>query len=205
MSTDTLELEIAATAARLVVDEGLEYGPAKRRAVQQLGLPQRTRLPDNDVLEAAVREHLAVFCSDTQPGELAALRSLALVWMLRLQAFRPHLTGAVWNGTATRLTDVWLQLFCDDPKSAEIELINRGVRYDVGTTTGFTGRSVEVLSVSTRCPELNEDVGVHLVLYDADDLRGALRPDAQGRKARGDVAALGALLATEPVAGEGRP
>lgn len=204
MSTDTLELEIAATAARLVVDEGLEYGPAKRRAVQQLGLPQRTRLPDNDVLEAAVREHLAVFCSDTQPGELAALRSLALVWMQRLQAFRPHLTGAVWNGTATRLTDVWLQLFCDDPKSAEIELINRGVRYDVGTTTGFTGRSVEVLSVSTRCPELNEDVGVHLVLYDADDLRGALRPDAQGRKARGDVAALGALLATEPVAGEGR-
>lgn len=204
MSTDTLELEIAATAARLVVDEGLEYGPAKRRAVQQLGLPQRTRLPDNDVLEAAVREHLAVFCSDTQPGELAALRSLALVWMLRLQAFRPHLTGAVWNGTATRLTDVWLQLFCDDPKSAEIELINRGVRYDVGTTIGFTGRSVEVLSVSTRCPELNEDVGVHLVLYDADDLRGALRPDAQGRKARGDVAALGALLATEPVAGEGR-
>lgn len=205
MSTDTLELEIAATAARLVVDEGLEYGPAKRRAVQQLGLPQRTRLPDNDVLEAAVREHLAVFCSDTQPGELAALRSLALVWMQRLQAFRPHLTGAVWNGTATRLTDVWLQLFCDDPKSAEIELINRGVRYDVGTTTGFTGRSVEVLSVSTRCPELNEDVGVHLVLYDADDLRGALRPDAQGRKARGDVAALRALLATEPVAGEGRP
>lgn len=204
MSTDTLELEIAATAARLVVDEGLEYGPAKRRAVQQLGLPQRTRLPDNDVLEAAVREHLAVFCSDTQPGELAALRSLALVWMQRLQAFRPHLTGAVWNGTATRLTDVWLQLFCDDPKSAEIELINRGVRYDVGTTTGFTGRSVEVLSVSTRCPELNEDVGVHLVLYDADDLRGALRPDAQGHKARGNVAALRALLATEPVAGEGR-
>ena len=204
MSTDTLELEIAATAARLVVDEGLEYGPAKRRAVQQLGLPQRTRLPDNDVLEAAVREHLAVFCSDTQPAELAALRALALVWMVRLQAFRPHLTGAVWNGTATRLTDVWLQLFCDDPKSAEIELINRGVRYDVGTTTGFTGRSVEVLSVSTRCPELNEDVGVHLVLYDADDLRGALRPDAQGRKGRGDVTAVRALLEAAPVVGEGR-
>jgi hypothetical protein len=205
MSTDTLELEIAATAARLVVDEGLEYGPAKRRAVQQLGLPQRSRLPDNDVLEAAVREHLAVFCGDTQPGELAALRSLALVWMGRLQAFRPHLTGAVWNGTATRLSDVWLQLFCDDPKSAEIELINRGVRYDVGTTTGFTGRTVEVLSVSARCPELNEDVGVHLVLYDVDDLRGALRPDGQGRKGRGDAVAVRALLDAASVDGGARP
>ncbi len=40
MSTATQE--IAATAARMVVEEGLEYGPAKRRAVKQLGLPQRT-------------------------------------------------------------------------------------------------------------------------------------------------------------------
>src|SRR3569832_433845 len=29
--------EIAQSAARLVVEEGLEYGPAKRRAVKQLG------------------------------------------------------------------------------------------------------------------------------------------------------------------------
>ena len=43
--------EIAATAARLVVEEGLEYGPAKTRAVRQLGLPARTRLPDNAVVE----------------------------------------------------------------------------------------------------------------------------------------------------------
>ena len=37
--------EIAATAARLVVEEGLEDGPAKRRAVRQLGLSSRTALP----------------------------------------------------------------------------------------------------------------------------------------------------------------
>ena len=38
--------------------------------------------------------------------------------------FRPYLGGAVWNGTATRLSDIYLQLFCDDPKSAEIALID---------------------------------------------------------------------------------
>ena len=76
--------EIAAVAAALVVDEGLEYGPAKRRAVRQLGLPERTPLPGNDELEDAVREHLAVFCAETQPAELQALRRLALQWMERL-------------------------------------------------------------------------------------------------------------------------
>ena len=117
---DDLTHEIAAAAARLVVEEGLEYGPAKRRALKVLGLPARTALPDNDGVEAAVRDYIALFCADTQPDELAALRRLALAWMERLADFRPHLGGAVWHGTATRLSDIYLQLFCDDPKSAEI-------------------------------------------------------------------------------------
>ena len=37
--------------------------------------------------------------------------------------------GAVWHGTATRLSDIYLQLFCDDPKSAEIALIEHRVDY----------------------------------------------------------------------------
>ena len=53
-----LALEIAETAARLIVEEGLEWGPAKRRAVKQMGLPPRTALPDNAVLEDAVRAYL---------------------------------------------------------------------------------------------------------------------------------------------------
>ena len=89
--------EIAATAAALVVEEGLEYGAAKRRAIKQLALPARTGLPGNDELEDAVRDYIAVFCADTQPVELAALRGLALVWMERMAAFRPHLAGAVWH------------------------------------------------------------------------------------------------------------
>ena len=69
-SRDDITAEIAAVAARLVVEEGLEYAAAKRRAVKQLGLPARTPLPDNATLEAAVREDIAVFCPETQAGEL---------------------------------------------------------------------------------------------------------------------------------------
>jgi hypothetical protein len=191
---DSLKSEIAAIAARMIVEEGLEYGPAKRRALKQLGLSPRTPLPDNDVLEDSVREYITLFCADTQPAELAALRRLALVWMERLAPFRPHLGGAVWHGTATRLSDIYIQLFCDDPKSAEIALIEKGVAYEARTVTGFHGEPVEALSLSSTSRELDEAIGVHLMIYDHDDVRGALRADAKGRPPRGDLAAVRALM-----------
>jgi hypothetical protein len=186
--------EIAQAAARLVVEEGLEYGAAKRRAVKQLGLNSRSALPDNDVLEDAVREYISIFCADTQPQELAALRRLALTWMERLAEFRPYLGGAVWHGTATKLSDIYLQLFCDDPKSAEIALIENHVDYEARTVTGFNGEAVEALSFSSVSRDLGEVIGVHLLIYDHDDVRGALKPDSKGRSPRGDATAVRALL-----------
>lgn len=194
---ESLKSEIAAVAARMVVEEGLDFGAAKRRAVKQMGLSGRTALPANEEVEDEVMAYIALFCADTQPGELRALRRLALVWMARLSAFKPYLGGAVWHGSATRLSDIYLQLFCDDCKSAEIALIDHRVDYIPRTVTGFHGESVEALSVHAWCPELGEEVGVHLLIYDWDDLRGALRPDAKGRTPRGDTASVKALLAQE--------
>jgi hypothetical protein len=195
MSHTELAREIAAAAARLVVEEGLEYGPAKQRAVKTLGLPSRSALPDNDLLEDEVREYLALFCADTQPSELAALRRLAAQWMERLAEFRPHLSGAVWRGTATRLSNIHLQLFCDDSKAAEIALLNAGVDYDVGQMRGLRGEPVDVLSIAAPCRELGESVTIAMTILDHDDLRGALKPDARGRSERGDLVALRKLMA----------
>jgi hypothetical protein len=194
----SLPEEIAAAAARLVVEEGQDYGQAKRRALRILGLPPRTVLPDNEQVEDAVREHIALFHADTQPAELHALREIALRWMERMADFRPHLAGAVWHGTATRHSEVFVQLFCDDSKSAEIALIDRGVDYDPQTITGFQGEPVEALGIVERSRTLGQAVGVHLVVYDYDDLRGALRPDRRGRLPRGDLAAVRALLRESP-------
>jgi hypothetical protein len=189
--------EIAATAARIVVEEGLEYGPAKRRAAKQLGLTGRADLPGNDEVEESVFEYLSLFCADTQPAELRALRELAAVWMQRLAEFRPHLIGAVWRGTATRLNDIHLQLYCDDSKSTEIALLNQGVDYDVGSAPGPRGVDVDCLSLTIPCSALNEPIGLHLTILDADDLRGALKPDARGRTTQGDLSALNKLLAAQ--------
>lgn len=186
--------EIAASAAQCVVEEGLEYGPAKRRALKALGLPPKTPLPNNEQVEAQVREYIELFCVDTQPAELLALRQHALMWMQRLQDFRPYLGGAVWHGTATRLSDIYLQLFCDDEKSCEIELINKGVDFEARTVNGLHGEPVEALSIHSHCKELGEEIGVHLLIYEYDDVRGALKADAQGRAPRGDAVAVQKLI-----------
>lgn len=186
--------EIAAVAARLIVEEGLDYSAAKRRAAKQLGAGPRSGLPDNQAVETAVDEYIALFCADTQPQELRALRELALQWMQRLARFNPHVGGAVWRGTATRHSDIYLQLFCEDSKAAEIALIDMGVRFDARSVPGFHGGLVDALSVHERCLKMQQFIGVHLLVYDLDDIRGALQPDARGRSPRGDAAALLRLM-----------
>ena len=200
LMTSGLSLEIAAAAARWVVEEGMEYGPAKRRAARDVAgrTTRRAELPSNDEIEAEVRAYLDLFCADTQPVELAALRRVAALWMQRMCDFRPHLTGAVWRGTATKLNNVHLQLYCDDSKAAELALIDQGVAFEVGSLSGPRGDNVSVLSTSTLCRELSENVTVHMSVLDHDDLRGALKPDAQGRTERGDLKALRALMETSP-------
>jgi hypothetical protein len=190
--SDDLSAEIAAMAARLIVDEGMDWGPAKQRAARDLGAP-RAALPGNDEVEDAVREHIAIFHADTQPTELRALRELAAVWMARLADFRPYLTGAVWRGTATRLSNVHLQLYCDDGKAAEIALLDRGIPFDVAETTA-NRRQVDMLILDAPCHELGERVTLCLTILDFDDLRGALKPDARGLTERGDLGALQNLL-----------
>lgn len=193
-SMDSYKQEITAIAARLVAEEGLDFGSAKRRAAKQLGTGPRGAMPDNLELELAVEEYIAIFCADTQPEELQALRELALRWMERLERFRPHVAGAVWHGTATRYSDIYVPLFCEDSKAAEIALIDMGIRFEARSVPGFQGGMVDALSVHVRCEVLQENIGLHLLIYDLDDLRGALQPDARGRSPRGNTAALQRLV-----------
>lgn len=189
--------EIAVAAARLVVEEGMEYGAAKRKAARELGRrsTRRLELPSNELVEDEVRTHIDIFHADTQPAELRELRLVALRWMQRLAEFRPHLAGAAWRGTATRRSAVFVDLYCDDAKAAELALVNAGVDYDVGSIDRAQGEPVNVLTLGSRSAALNDIVTVHLALHDLDDQRGALKPDARGRSWRGDLAAVQRLLA----------
>ena len=193
--SDRTQQEIAQTAARLIVEDGLDYASARRRAMHEHAEGRRLRdAPSNETIEDEVRAYISLFCSDTQPAELRLLREAALRWMLRLEEFRPHVAGAVWRGTATRQSVVRIDLYCDDPKAPEIALLNRGVDYETASAPDGRGEHSLTLIVTERNTELGDWITIHLNVLDADDLRGALKPDARGQTWRGDRAALQRML-----------
>ncbi|MCS6765225.1 MAG: UDP-N-acetylmuramate--alanine ligase [Candidatus Protistobacter heckmanni] len=223
----TLRSEIAIAAARMIAEDGLEYGLVKQKAAEMICGDSRLakgHLPDNSQVEDEVRVYQALFQADTQPALLALLREIAALVMQGLEPFSPHLTGAVLNGTAGEHSDIHLQLFTDDAKEAAIFLLNAGIDYEVSESRHFAaGRSrprepVETYSflwrgqfpdtrasrqLASRLREtLGTPVGVHLAIYPRDNLRGALKPGAaSGRVERAPLAVVRELLETD-VAGD---
>ncbi len=197
--TEQLRAEIAAAAARMIAEDGADYGTAKRKAAKQLLGNQKVRgeiMPDNEEIEEEVRLYNELFFADTQPARLQHLRRVALKLMQDLQAFRPYITGAVFNGTAGEHSDIHLQLFTPSAKDVEIFLLNKNVNFEVGETPHFrNGQPVETLSFllpqKGAAPEL-----AHLALYEEDDLRGSVRTASGKRPERGDAAALARLIET---------
>jgi hypothetical protein len=195
--------EIAIAAARMIAEDGLDYSTAKRKAARQVVGETRVGgewLPDNGQIEEEIREYQAIFQSDSQPAVLRRMREVALVWMHRLEPFNPYLTGAVLNGTAGEHSDIHLQCFCDNPKEVAIYLLNANIQYDVSETRHFAGRGyVETLSFLMRPSRDEEPMGLHIALYDTNDLRGAVRADGRGKLARANPATVRALLDHPPV------
>ena len=192
-----LRARIAATAARLIAQDGADYGTAKAKAARQvLGVdrPAPNYLPDNIQVEDEVRRYQALFHNPAQAARLKHLRAAALEVMEQLADFRPYLTGAVLNGTAGEHDDIHLQLFSDSAKEVEIWLLNRNVDIDISEMPHFKGGRhdpVETVSFSWQKET------VHAELYETNDLRGALKPRADGRLQRVDAAGLRALIDNE--------
>lgn len=191
---DIQKWEIAQAAAAKIVDDGMSWASAKRHAAEDLGFSARTALPDNAVVLQAVREHIALYCPTEQAEALRDLRAVAARWMRRMAAYRPHLTGAVWLGVATHWSDIHLDLYCDDPKMPEIDLLNQGIAFDTGESTGAKGEPLAQLIVLERPTGWTSGVAVIMTLRDADDVRGALKADKHGQAPRGDLEDLLILM-----------
>ena len=175
-STDAeaLRAEIAALAARMIAEDGADYGSAKRRAAKQLLGNQKIRgdvLPDNSQVELEVREYNALFFGDSQPQRLLALREIALDVMQKLDKFNPYLVGAVFNGTANKHSDIYLHLYTDNSKEVAIFLLNMNIQYEVSESTNKRNETMETLSF------MNQNEGVHLLIHSHDDLRASPRAD----------------------------
>lgn len=181
-----LRREIAATAARMIADGGLDYGSARSKAALAVCGTRTPRgaMPDNDDIDEALREHLGLFDADHQ-ARVDRMRAVAADLMARLEGFHPLVTGSVWKGIVTEHAPIHLQLFHDNGKEVHYWLLDQGIGYESATIPHFRSQGeVEVLGLTWRGEP------VMLSLYRSDDLRGALRAPAGGETPRGDRAAL---------------
>ena len=190
-----LRQEIAAAAARLVAQDGADYGSAKRKAARQVlgDAPNPPNvLPDNDMIEEQVRQYNALFLADSQPARLFQLRTIALQVMEALQQFHPLLSGPVLNGTAGPHDEIYLQLFAESAKEIHLFLLNKNVVLDMSESPHFKGARYDAVETASF---LWKNEGVHAAMYELDDMRGALKAKADGKVLRTDIAGLRSLLA----------
>ena len=164
-----MRLRIAAAAARLMSEDGIEdLALAKRKAAKQLGVADTRALPSNDEVEDELRAYQSLYHGDEHRDRIRDLREKALCVMQALAKFRPYLTGAVLRGTAGRYSDIELQLFTDDSKSVELLLLSRNLPYEVidHRRFGSGDRPVSVLKLDW------EGIPVKLLICSERDERG---------------------------------
>jgi len=176
---DDARSAIAVQAARLMARDGIEnYGHAKRKAAKQLGMPGTGRLPNNDEIDAALREYQGIYQGDDQTLRIRALREQAVRVMRDLSAFNPHLTGSVLSGTAGPYAAIHLQLFTDNAKAVELYLIDRKISYRTGQSRLYAGHEPRVLPVFSVT---DNGADIELMVLDSRDLRVSLRATPEGR------------------------
>jgi hypothetical protein len=177
--------EIVQTAARLIAEDGMDYGLAKRKALRQLGLPENFPLPGNAEVEDAVRDYQAIYQEDEQAERITYLRHAAIELMHRLAPFSPYLTGSVLEGTAGRHARIDLLLFPDNAKEVEIFLLDLGIPFHHGNPRNDRVEAVFVID--------DEDLPANLIVLAPRDERVAMKGHDGRTRTRVRVEAVEAL------------
>jgi hypothetical protein len=125
-----MRTRIAQEAARLMSEDGVQdFYAAKRKAAQQLGVPDTRNMPRNQEIETALQEYQRLFRGEEQAGHVRALREAAAQAMRFLAVFRPRLVGSVLSGTAGRHADINLHLFADTPEEVSLFLMDQNIPF----------------------------------------------------------------------------
>ena len=162
---------LAVAAARIMAEEGVrDFGKAKRKAADRLGVPPSASLPGNDEVQAALKDYLALFHQDL-PQTLARLRRTALEAMELLAEFDPRLVGPVLEGTATQYTDVQLQATATNPEDLQFFFQEHGIEFEqVERRLRFGGERVAMLPTFRF---QSADVVIEVVVFSPESVREA--------------------------------
>ncbi len=121
---------VAQEAARIIVNHGVrDYGAAKIKAAERLGLNTRGSLPGNTEIERAIAEHHQLFGGESHAQLLRSMRESALSAMEALSRFTPRLVGPVLSGTADESSVVNLHVFADSAEAVAMQLGDLDILY----------------------------------------------------------------------------
>ncbi len=162
-----------------MAEDGIQdFSLAKRKAARQLGAEDSQHLPNNQEIEQELRLYQEIFQKDEQQERLRFLRKLALEAMRQLEPFNPRLTGSVLNGTATRYSDINLEVFPSSLKDVELFLLSRKIPYRSGEKTLRQGKDVRTVPLLAL---VEFPATVEILVYDAEDLRLLPKTAADGK------------------------
>ena len=91
--------------------------------------------------------------------------------MKKLNAFNPHLTGGVLDGTAGRYPTIHIQIYADSMKEVEFFLLNHNIAYE---TRDRKSRTKDPMQDKKIIPVLTLEGSmgpIELLIYHVDDLK----------------------------------
>ncbi len=170
-------------AARIFVEESLtDYGVAKRKAAERLGLGSRAALPDNARLQAEVIAYQRLFGGLAYVQRLRKLRTTAVQAMKLLAEFDPRLTGGVVSGAVGDAHRVQLHAFPDKAEMVDVFLAGRGFEWKQDERD-YRYSDGHRQSVPLACFRAG-DIGVDVALFEPGQQRRAPLSAADGKPAR---------------------
>jgi len=163
-----------------MAEEGLtDHQSAKNKAVERLGLPENSALPDNREIELALIEHLQLFQAAELGERKLRWRDTALEAMKMLQEFSPQLTGPALSGIVTRFSSVQI-LVLASPETISILLHDEDIPNDQQQKRWRRSTRDFVYLPAFRF--VVGDVPVEIVCVESDEYRRTLRCPVNGKQ-----------------------
>lgn len=185
-SSNNDNVRIAQRTAQLITEGLTDYRAAKLKAAHQLGISNRDAMPDNGMIEAALRSHYALFSHDTQVQALSALRDIAVTVMSRLEKFEPWLVGPVLTGTANANSNIDLEIVGIDSKRFEMYLLDAGIAFALREGRRPTGGKAIENGHLIIVAEF-DNVPVLIALYNSHAARNTANPRGSIRHERAQI------------------
>lgn len=106
---------IADTAARIMHEQCLQdYGLAKRKALESLGMPPQSTLPENRLINEALQKHMALFSSNADRAWQDKIKQAAQQASEFLQGFNHYVGGSLAFNAVKQEDRLEIQLYHDN-------------------------------------------------------------------------------------------